>query len=270
MVDQVYTTNHPNHPPNEYDILSSFAATPIQFNDLTFATAEHLFQYLKFPTKDATYDWYLMLIVDASTPFEATVLGTQRKHQRAPHLDKVIDLSHKQKLRIRKNFKAVKELKRAIDLKFEQSEAYRAALYSTIGGVIVNLIAHPFWGVGKVGMGENAYGKMLMMQRETNFAARAPEPSAEAPEPEEDPIATGLDEMLRSGDPKVARFGETVGSATVNGSTPVNDVFRNEALATITEPLVPRGAVGGATLTRPLSPQPTLPRPTTYAACFNK
>lgn len=184
MVDQVYTTNHPNHPANEHDILSTFAATPIRFNDLTFPTAEHLFQYLKFPTKDATYDWYLMLIVDASTPFEATVLGTQRKHQRAPHLDKVIDLSHKQKLRIRKNFKAVKELKRAIDLKFEQSEPYRYALYSTLGGVIINLIAHPFWGVGKVGMGENAYGKMLMLQRENNF--NVPE-SAEAPDP--DPVA---------------------------------------------------------------------------------
>lgn len=186
MVDQVYTTNHPNHPANEHDILSTFAATPIQFNDLTFPTAEHLFQYLKFPTKDATYDWYLMLIVDASTPFEATVLGTQRKHQRAPHLDKVIDLSHKQKLRIRKNFKAVKELKRAIDLKFEQSEPYREALYSTLGGVIINLIAHPFWGVGRVGMGENAYGKMLMLQRENNF--NVPE-SAEAPVPDPEPDA---------------------------------------------------------------------------------
>lgn len=129
--------------------LSNSAPYPVYYNGVKYATAEHLFHSLKFPS----HPEISLKIRRAKTPLEAIRIA--RSHTPLYPEGWFNDALN------------VRVMQRVVLAKFSQHESLREALLATEEAEIVN--ASPtdvFWGEGGEGRGRNVLGKVIGSVRE--------------------------------------------------------------------------------------------------------
>ncbi len=139
--DVVYLSRHdPSHP------LASYAPKRFELDGAEWPTAEHYFQAMQFE--------------------DPRLRETIR---RAPHPKDAEQLAKKHKRALRKDWKAVRQtlMTRALYTVCRTHPDVADALLATGGRRIVeNTQFDYFWGCGRDGRGENAYGQLLMAVRD--------------------------------------------------------------------------------------------------------
>lgn len=131
---------------NVSDILGSYASYPFFLDELEWPTVEHYYQALKF-----------------NEPEQRQAI------QQTPTPEAALELAEQHKKAIRKDWKKVKEtvMTRGVYIKCRTHAAVTEALLDTGEQKIVeNAQFDYFWGCGRDGRGNNAYGKVLMAVRD--------------------------------------------------------------------------------------------------------
>lgn len=147
---------------DEWGIFCNFAHTPIQYEDVTYKSAEQLFQMMKFTDEDVRNAVYA-----ANNP-KYTAKHYEKSHRRDDWGMMIVDA-----------------MKQCLQLKYEQSEAFRAALERTKDMYIVedqSTFRKKYadtWGVKRQGdfyVGPNLLGRLLMELRDNGFSSFSPVP----------------------------------------------------------------------------------------------
>ena len=147
---------------DEWGILCNFARTPIQYDGVTYKSAEQLFQMMRFTDEDVRNAVYA-----ANNP-KYTAKHYEKTHRRGDWGMMIVDA-----------------MKQCLQLKYEQSEAFRAALERTKGKYIVedqSTFRKKYadtWGVKRQGdfyVGPNLMGRLLMELRDNGFSSPSPLP----------------------------------------------------------------------------------------------
>ena len=153
---------------NEYRGFSNFAPSPIVVGGKRYATVEHYFQSMKFPSDLA---WQESIRV-APTPAKAKQLGAQTDHP------------------IRSDWDTVREtvMLEGLRAKFQQNRGLLDQLKGTGARPLVEASTDAFWGEGRTGKGKNRLGKLLEQVREELREYVVPTEIAEKPveKPKED------------------------------------------------------------------------------------
>lgn len=142
--------------------------TPLIFNNKTYATAEHLFQSLKFDYDEASQlsKEYAEIIRTASTPNIARELAGQKIKGGYPwrtKLNPIINQYKEVKMRSDWNQIRVDIMKIVLQVKFNQDEYCQQLLLSTRNKLLIeNTKRDNFWGNGSDGNGQNHLGKLLV------------------------------------------------------------------------------------------------------------
>jgi ribA/ribD-fused uncharacterized protein len=131
---------------NSNFVFHNFSAHHINYNGITYPTAEHAFHCAKFDDEKIKEE-----IKNAGSPFEAFELGKKYKPLRNKNWDEV----------------KVNILYEILTQKAIQHEEVKKALLATSDEEIVEDNPNDnFWGNGKDGKGQNNTGKILMRIRE--------------------------------------------------------------------------------------------------------
>ena len=137
---------------DEWGILGNFAHTPIIYEGMTYKSAEQLFQMMKFADEDVRQAVY-------AAPNPKYIAKHYEKTHRRDDWGMII----------------VDAMKQCLQLKYEQSEAFREALERSKGKYIVEDQSSfkkswaDTWGVKKEGdfyVGPNLMGRLLMELRD--------------------------------------------------------------------------------------------------------
>jgi ribA/ribD-fused uncharacterized protein len=131
---------------NEYRGFSNFAPSPIVIGGQRYATVEHYFQSMKFPSDLA---WQEAIRVSL-TPAKAKQLGAQKDHPIRPDWDSVRETIMLEALRA----------------KFQQNRGLLEQLKATGVRPLVEASTDAYWGEGRTGKGKNRLGKLLEQVRE--------------------------------------------------------------------------------------------------------
>lgn len=128
-----------------FNEFSNFHKSPITLDGKLWATVEHYFQAMKFPS-DPTYQEKIRL---EKTPVKAKALGQSRT------------------VPIRVDWDAVREdiMKKALEAKFTQNDTLKSVLLSTGDRPIIEDTIDSYWGRGKNNKGQNRLGALLMELR---------------------------------------------------------------------------------------------------------
>ena len=136
----------------EWGIFSNFAHTPIKFEGMTYKSSEQLFQMMKFTDEEV----------------RKTVYAANNPKMMAKHYEK----THR---RDDWGMVILDAMKQCLQLKYEQSEVFRAALEQSKGKYIVEdqssfrKKSADTWGVKRQGnfyVGPNLMGRLLMELRD--------------------------------------------------------------------------------------------------------
>jgi len=122
--------------------LSSFSKFSFQLDDAEWPSTEHYYQAMKFEDE-----------------------AIREKIRQAPHPSDTAKLAKQHKKQIRKDWDSIKAtvMKRGTYIKCRTHKEVAAALLKTADKTIVeNSQFDYYWGCGRDGRGENAYGKTLM------------------------------------------------------------------------------------------------------------
>jgi len=122
--------------------LSSFSKYSFQLDDAEWPSAEHYYQAMKFEDD-----------------------AIREKIRQAPHPKDTVKLAKQYKKQIRKDWDGIKAtvMKRGTYIKCRTHKEVAAALLKTGDKTIVeNSQFDYYWGCGRDGRGENAYGQTLM------------------------------------------------------------------------------------------------------------
>jgi ribA/ribD-fused uncharacterized protein len=131
---------------NVEDRLSSYSSHSFFLDDAQWPSVEHYYQAMKFEVPEQREQ-----IRMAETPADAAALAKKHKRQ------------------VRKDWKKLKKtvMTRGVYIKCKTHPEIAEALLETGDSMIVeNSQFDYFWGCGRDGRGENAYGKILMDVRE--------------------------------------------------------------------------------------------------------
>jgi Uncharacterized protein conserved in bacteria len=137
---------------DEWGILCNFARTPIKYDGVSYKSAEQLFQMMKFTDEEVRKKVYA-----ANNP-KMTAKHYEKTHRRSDWGMVIVDA-----------------MKQCLQLKYEQSEEFRAALERSKGKYIVeDQSTFPkktadTWGVKQQGdsyVGPNLLGRLLMELRD--------------------------------------------------------------------------------------------------------
>ena len=131
---------------NEYRGFTNFAPSPVTLGGKRYATVEHYFQAMKFPSEPM---WQEAIRV-APTPQKARQLGNQTDHV------------------VRPDWATAREtvMLEALRAKFQQNPGLLETLKATGTRPLVEASVDPFWGSGRTGTGKNRMGKLLEQIRE--------------------------------------------------------------------------------------------------------
>ena len=136
----------------EWGVFCNFARTPISFEGRTFKTSEQLFQLMKFKDEEVVKAVYA-----ANNP-KMTAKHWEKTHRRADWGQMIVDA-----------------MKFCLQMKYQQSQAFRDALEESKGRYIVEdqttfrKLQPDTWGVKPVGddfVGPNLLGRLLMELRD--------------------------------------------------------------------------------------------------------
>ena len=136
----------------EWGVFCNFARTPIKLEGRTFKTSEQLFQLMKFKDEEAVKAVYA-----ANNP-KMTAKHWEKTHRRADWGQMIVDA-----------------MKFCLQMKYQQSQAFRDALEESKGRYIVEdqttfrKLQPDTWGVKPVGddfVGPNLLGRLLMELRD--------------------------------------------------------------------------------------------------------
>jgi ribA/ribD-fused uncharacterized protein len=131
---------------NVEDLLSSYSSHPFVLDDAQWPSVEHYYQAMKFEVPEQREQIRL-----AENPADAANLAKKHKRQ------------------VRKDWKKLKKtfMTRGVYIKCKTHPEVAEALLETGDSMIVeNSQFDYFWGCGRDGRGDNAYGKILMEVRE--------------------------------------------------------------------------------------------------------
>lgn len=126
-----------------YRYLSNFAASPIQYNNQQWKTAEHLYQAMKYRRQS---DWTAICALES--PVEAKKYESWSHHQEGK----------------RENWHEIKveAMRKVLHLKFRQNPELAQQLVATGSEELVHYAPWDgYWGTGKDGRGQNVMGKLL-------------------------------------------------------------------------------------------------------------
>ena len=144
----------------EWGVFSNFARTPIQYEGVTYKSAEQLFQMMKFPDEE----------------IQNAVYAAPNPKYMAKHYEKTYRREDWGMI-------FVDVMKQCLQLKYEQSEEFRGALVQSKGKFIVEDQSSlkkgwaDTWGVKKQGdfyVGPNLMGRLLMELRDNGHLEFAP------------------------------------------------------------------------------------------------
>lgn len=130
----------------DYGFLSNLYKESLVFEDITFPTAEHAYQYGKFSDEDVR-DWAMK----APKPHLLAIL--------AHGLFSWDIVKNWSKIKIIRMFEVLK-------VKFSEPELREKLLATDNAILIEDSKTDSFWGIGKSGKGKNMLGKLLMKLRE--------------------------------------------------------------------------------------------------------
>jgi ribA/ribD-fused uncharacterized protein len=168
---------------NEYRGFTNFAPSPVVLGGKRYATVEHYFQAMKFPSEPM---WQEAIRV-APTPLKARQLGNQTDHV------------------IRPDWSTAREtvILEALRAKFQQNAGLLETLKATGSRPLIDVSVDPFWGSGRTGSGKNRMGKLLEQVREElrEYVVPAGEAAPVVDEVELPPAAAAVEE---EGDDSVA------------------------------------------------------------------
>lgn len=165
----------------EYDKHGRFSnfwkhRTPLKYKGKNYATAENLYQSLKYDfdgAPEANAEMAEAIRVQSS-PNKAFLLARGRGGCTRFEWGKVLVALHQKlkekgaKLDPKWESKKVDRMREVVQLKAEQDSEFAAELKATGDAELVeNSPFDWFWGVGKDGRGKNALGKVLMEVRES-------------------------------------------------------------------------------------------------------
>ena len=134
----------------QYQKFSNFVISPFMLDGTIWPSVNHYFQAAKFQGTD---DNWILEIIKASNPFEASRMGKSRQH---PIQDNW-------------NVKRNEVMKNAVKAKFEQNNELKELLLSTCENpILCHNIDDGWWGdgVGCGGTNQNNLGKILQYVRE--------------------------------------------------------------------------------------------------------
>lgn len=156
--------------------LSNFwkPAAPIQWGGKSFATSEHLYQYLKFAHEGASdaARVYAERIRSASTPYKAKLLANQRESHKfawAEALNATIAAARDAGVRPRADWDEARDdvMRTVLFAKFRADARCRSVL---LGTGAARLVEHSttdrYWADGGDGRGANKLGRLLEEVRE--------------------------------------------------------------------------------------------------------
>ena len=129
--------------------LSNFWEAPIEYNDLTYPTSEHLYQALK-TNHSQLYPKYATQLHDIIRKASSAKEAKNLAH------------SHRLGATLKEN---VNNMRLAIGLKFDQHPELKEKLVNSVGLIIEASITDDVWGIGKNGDGLNLMGLLLMELR---------------------------------------------------------------------------------------------------------
>lgn len=143
----------------EWGVLSNMAATPITIDGITFKTAEHIYQMMKFSDPEYALKVWNGITRDGKKChfIKKTAKSYEPDHRRADWGNMIVDA-----------------LKYAMQQKYEQCEVFRNELERSKGKIIVEQQANPrkpadTWSAkleGDKWIGSNLTGRLLMELRD--------------------------------------------------------------------------------------------------------
>ena len=138
--------------PEQYRFLSNFYPnSSFNVDGITWTSAEHYFQVVRFGPFSPQSPPFQSLIADASTPRRARMLGEQAVNTGT--------------VGIRQDLTQIAVMEKAIMLKFSLIPTLTAFLLSTSPRTIAYRDTNTFWGIGD-GSGQNQMGRILMKVRD--------------------------------------------------------------------------------------------------------
>ena len=136
---------------------------PLAYRGKTFATSEHLYQWMKYPP-DSDYAEQIRTI---NTAYKSKLLAGKTFLSRYPWQIALHSTIRSADVEQRSDWDRVSAMRIVLRVKYEQDKKFRKLLLGTGEAILCENSPHDyFWGIGRKGTGKNMLGKLLMELRE--------------------------------------------------------------------------------------------------------